>query len=293
MKMTDLVSGKMNSFDDTSIYYEIRGEDSETPIIFVYGLACLMNHWHHQINYFSKKFQVVTYDYRGHHASDKPKDPAQLTIEALARDLAHLVHHLDKKKAHFVGHTFGVPVVMKAFEMFPEVFASMTFINGFAKNPIKGMFGVDVVGPFFHFVKTQFANNPTMWNSLWRTSIDNPISMILSGWAGGFNLKLTHFKDIEIYARGVANLDLDVFIPFFEDMMNFDGMNILPKINVPTLIISGEKDMITPIKFQQEMHDLIPGSQLMIVPYGSHCTQLDFPEYVNLRLEKFFKETDL
>lgn len=90
-----------------------------------------------------------------------------------------------------------------------------------------------------------------------------------AGLAGGFNLKLTQYKDIEIYARGVALTSLGVFIPFFEDMMAFQGELIVKKIQLPTLIISGEQDMVTPQKFQKELHAEIKGSQFIQIPYGS------------------------
>ena len=77
-------------------------------------------------------------------------------------------------------------------------------------------------------------------------------------------------------------------MPMFEDMMSFDGYAIAAKIELPTLIIAGDRDFVTPMKFQEELHESVKGSELIVVPYGSHCTQLDFPDYVNLRLEKHF-----
>jgi pimeloyl-ACP methyl ester carboxylesterase len=150
------------------------------------------------------------------------------------------------------------------------------------------MFGVDLVEPLFHFIKAQFEQNPLLWNALWRAAVDNPISMLVSTIAGGFNFRATHFKDIEIYARGGCHIPLEVFLPMFEDMMHFDGDSVAASIIKPTLIMSGEKDFVTPQKFQRALHARVSGSEFVVIPYGSHCCQLDFPEYVNLRLEKFF-----
>lgn len=69
--------------------------------------------------------------------------------------------------------------------------------------------------------------------------------------------------------------------------MDFNGEPILPQITVPALIISGEKDAVTPLRFQYHFKETIPNSTFFLVPYGSHCTQLDFPDYVNLKIEKF------
>jgi len=290
METTPKESGTFESFDGTPIYYEVRGEGE--PLILVYGIACIMNHWHHQIEYFSKNYKVITYDLRGHQKSNPVGDMKQLTMEALAKDVVGLMNHLKIKKAHFAGHSFGVPILLKTYDDYPERFLSMIFINGFARNPIKGMFGLDIVEPFFYFVKNQYHNQPDVWNTLWKLAVDNPLSIYLTGLAGGFNLRVTHFKDIEVYMRGVARLNLEVFITLFEVLMEYNGESVLDKVKVPTLVISGEKDMVTPIRFQYHFREKIKHSEFVLVPYGSHCTQLDFPDYTNLKIEKFLKEVD-
>lgn len=281
-------SGEFYSFDRTKIYYEECGVGQ--PIVLVYGIACLMNHWHFQVEHFSKNYRVISFDLRGHQKSNPLGNPKNLSMEDVAKDIVGLLKHLKIEKAHFFGHSFGTPAILEAYKLKPEMFMSMVYINGFSKNPIKGMFGLDVVEPFFYFVKSQYEKAPELWTSIWRASVDNPIAMLLAGAAGGFNLKLTQFKDIEIYARGVARMDLNVFLNLFESMMNFDGEEILKTIEVPTLIISGEKDNVTPQKFQQEFHEHIRSSEFVLVPYGSHCTQLDFPDYINLKVESFLEK---
>jgi len=289
-KLIPKKSGTFKSFDGTEIYYEVRGEGE--PMIFIYGIACLMNHWHFQVEYFSRTHQVITFDIRGHHKSGVSLDEKNNSIEAIAKDMPFLFKELEIQRAIFVGHSFGVPALLKTFEQHPELVKSMCFINGFAKNPIKGMFGLDVIEPFFYMVKDGYKKNPKLIDKIWKVAVDNPITALSMGIVGGFNLNVTQFKDVEIYVRGVANMPLSVFISFFEDMMNFKGDYIARKINVPTLIVSGDKDMVTPQHFQHELHAEIKHSELTIVPYGSHCTQLDFPEFVNLRLEKFLSENN-
>lgn len=277
------------SYDGTPLYYEVRGNGPKT-MVFVYGIACLMNHWHFQYEYFSRDYTVITYDLRGHHKSNPVRDLSNLTIDSLAQDLLFLLDHLGVKDVTGLGHSFGAPVLLEAHRLNPDAFSSYVFVNGFQKNPIKGMFGLEVIEPFYYFVKAQFEKNPVFWNSLWRTVVDNPMSMRLAALAGGFNLKLTELKDIEIYAKGVSQLDLEIFLPLFEALMNFNGSEILPTIKQPTLVVAGEKDNITPKSFQLEFKDLIPHSEYVEVPYGSHCTQLDFPDYLNLKIEEFLEK---
>lgn len=281
--------GTIPSYDGSPLYYEIRGRGEKT-LVFIYGIACLMNHWHYQVEHFAKDFTVVTFDLRGHHKSTPVRDLSSLNVTSLAQDLNFLVRHFGFKNVTGLGHSFGAPVLLEAHRLMPDLFSSYVFVNGFQKNPIKGMFGLDVVEPFFYFVKAQFEKNPILWNSLWRTLVDNPVAMQLAALAGGFNIKLTEFKDIEIYAKGVSQLDLEVFIPLFESLMKFDGSEILPTIEQPTLIVAGEKDNITPKSFQYEFKENIPHAEYIEVPYGSHCTQLDFPDYLNLKIDEFLRK---
>lgn len=288
METTPKETGHFESFDGTPIYYEVRGEGE--PLVLVYGIACIINHWHHQIEYFSKKYKVITFDLRGHQKSNPVADMNRLTMDDLAKDVLGLMDHLEIEKAHFAGHSFGAPLILHLYSLKASIFKSLIFINGFARNPIKGMFGLDVVEPFFYFVKSQYKNQPDLWNTLWKMAVDNPMAMYLSALAGGFNLKVTHFKDIEVYTRGVARMNLEVFLTMFETLMEYNGEPVLETVEVPALIISGEKDMVTPLRFQHHFKESIKHSEFVLVPYGSHCTQLDFPDYTNLKIEKFLQE---
>jgi len=280
-------SGYFESFDGTKIYYEDRGQGP--PVILAYGIACGMNHWRHQVRYFSQHYRCITLDYRGHNRSATPKLRENLSIDALARDIEFLCKNLGIEKSSFWGHSFGAQVLIRSYDMFPNLFENLVFINGFATNPIQGMFGVDAVSDVFKFFKKGYEQMPETISYLWRAAITNPLAMRLTGLAGGFNLDLTSFKDIEIYTRGVASLDVDVFLQLFEQMINYDGRPVLERITVPALIIGGSADSVTSLRYQKTLHSLISGSELQIVPYGSHCTMLDMPDMVNLRIEKFLR----
>ena len=285
-------TGTFESFDGTQIYYEERG--AGRPIILCYGIACLMNHWTHQVRYFSQNYRVITFDYRGHHGSGTPMDRTNLNVESLAKDIKGLLDHLEISQASFWGHSYGVQVLLQYYDLYPETVKNFVFINGFASNPIKGMFGAiignEAIIKFFRAFQEAYKFAPDFLSAIWKAAVLNPISIPLSALAGGFNLSLTKIKDIEVYARGVASLDVEVFMQLFEQMMDYDGTAVLEKIKAPTLIVSGSKDGVTPASHQYAMQKKIKGSELLRVPYGSHCIQLDLPEFVNLRVEKFLNQ---
>ncbi len=277
-------TGYFKSFDDTPIYYEVRGEG--VPVILAYGIACTINHWRPQLKYFSHHYKTVVFDYRGCHRSAVPVNK-QFSMDDLAQDIKALMNHLEIKKAHFGGHSFGVQVLIRTYDMFPHLFKSLIFINGFASNPLRGIFGIDITDSAFKLMKQGYDQLPETLSYLWKKAVSNPILIKLSALAGGFNLNLTSFKDIEIYARGVANVDLDVFLELFGWMMSYDGTSVLERIIIPTLIIGGSEDTVTPFHYQETLNQKIRGSEILLIPMGSHCTHLDMPDFVNLRIEKF------
>lgn len=88
----------------------------------------------------------------------------------------------------------------------------------------------------FGIFKTGYEALPETLSYLWKRMVNNPIAIQASALAGGFNLNLTSLKDIEIYTRGVASLDLDAFIAIFEHMMKFDGQPSLIESTAPFLL---------------------------------------------------------
>ena len=58
---------------------------------------------------------------------------------------------------------------------------------------------------------------------------------------------------------------------------------------VPTLVLAGERDLITPPKNQQIFAELIPYSELCVVSEGAHCSQMEKPELVNTFIRNFLE----
>jgi len=71
-------------------------------------------------------------------------------------------------------------------------------------------------------------------------------------------------------------------------MMEYDARPVFDRVDVPTLIISGSKDSVTPIKYQEEMNLRIRKSQFLNVPMA-RTARNDMPDLVNLRIEKFLE----
>jgi pimeloyl-ACP methyl ester carboxylesterase len=83
-------------------------------------------------------------------------------------------------------------------------------------------------------------------------------------------------------------MDPRLFLGMLKHASEHDAWDHLPSIKIPTLIVAGTQDTFTPYWLSEEMHDRIPGSELLTVPGGTHVAPIEQPELLTLRLEKFF-----
>ena len=63
----------------------------------------------------------------------------------------------------------------------------------------------------------------------------------------------------------------------------------LRDIDVPTLVTAGSRDTMTPVSVAQTMADQIAKAELVVIPNGTHYTQLEYPDIMNLAIEKFLR----
>jgi pimeloyl-ACP methyl ester carboxylesterase len=124
---------------------------------------------------------------------------------------------------------------------------------------------------------------------LWRLQKGNPIARTLIA-LGGFNPHLTPQADIELYVDQVAEMDPAILINLIQNYDTYDATSWLHTIQTPTMILSGEQDNVIPVEQQELLRQLIPNSQLEVIRHGSHCPQMDLPELVNLKIEKFLEQ---
>ena len=67
----------------------------------------------------------------------------------------------------------------------------------------------------------------------------------------------------------------------------FDVMNEIQNITLPTLVICGAEDTMTPVKYADFLADNIPGARKAIIPHANHFVQLQQPKLVNASIEEF------
>lgn len=282
-----IVHGYIRSFDGTQLFYSREG--SGKPLIFCYGLVCSSLHWTYQIDHFQRQYQANWFDYRGHQNSEIPKDVSSLTLPNLGRDLGTILDELKIKDAVFLGHSMGVNVVLEFYRQQPERVAGMILANGTAKRPLETLFRHNSIQTLFHVITRLHKKAPELIELFWKLQKGNPIARSIIS-LGGFNPHLTPQADIDLYLDQVMDMDPSILIQLIKSYDSVDATSWLHKIQAPTLILAGEKDVICPLEQQELMHQLIPNSRLEVIRHGSHCPQMDLPELVNLKIENFLKD---
>ncbi len=278
--------GFFQAEDGTPIYFEVQGKGR--PLLLCYGLLCRKDHWRHQIGEFSKNYQVITFDYRGHQRSGRPSNDRNLSLHWVAKDIQGLFDHLGLEEVVGFGHSLGVPVLAQALSQ-EKRFKGAVLICGAVTNPFRHMFYTDRLNGLYRFTAAAHEHAPKLasyfWNKLTKV---NSFSYQLTRHLG-FNPDTATERDVISYMEGVSETPFSVFQAFLRDYTNYDGRGVLPKIKVPVLIIAGEDDLITPVYLMEEMARLLPAGEIVKVTQASHNAHMDFPKEVNDTIDHFLK----
>jgi pimeloyl-ACP methyl ester carboxylesterase len=91
------------------------------------------------------------------------------------------------------------------------------------------------------------------------------------------------------YLKHMANVDVRLFVDMLAAAGRHTARELLPKIDVPTLIVAADQDGFTPLPLSREMHELIPGSRLHVVRGGSHTAPIEKPDEVTEMITSFVR----
>lgn len=264
------------------ICYEIFGEGF--PVILVHGFA-KKEFWMGQIGELSKEFKVIIFDNRGVGKSDSPNEP--YTMEMLRDDLKALMDFLNIKKAHLIGHSEGGMIIQHFVLKYPEMVDKLVLMSTNMGFPDES--AVEL-----------FKNNQI---ALYNSRLKDPIKTFYEKMKMRFSRKF--FKEMEqnpeknFYGIFSANdlLDIDNINPWTpQDILNHanalsthNTSDLLYMIKNKTLILTGDKDRLTPKIASEQLHEKIQGSQLVVIE-GGHYFPLEKASEVNKYLLEFLRE---
>jgi pimeloyl-ACP methyl ester carboxylesterase len=278
--------GYFRTRDGVRVFYSVEGPKDAPPLLFCYGLVCSKLQWKYQMEKFRNTHRVIYMDYRGHGQSSRPDDASTVTIENLARDLVELMDELGISSAPVLGHSLGVNIILDLYRIAPKRVKALVLANGTSKDPFETMFHHNFLQVAFPAIRKIHSFFPEVLGKFWRSQGTNPINQEFIALAG-FNPKFAKREDINEYLRLTSTVDLDIFMSLLTDFMKHDATHWLHEVKVPTLVIAGQKDLITPPLNQKILAQLIPGAEFLEVKEGSHCPQMEKPDEVNKAIAEF------
>jgi pimeloyl-ACP methyl ester carboxylesterase len=123
-----------------------------------------------------------------------------------------------------------------------------------------------------------------------RSSLGSRIAREVAYLTGGARRDACPSDMLESLFRHVGSLDPRVVSAVTAAYLDHDAHDVLPTITVPTLIIAGDKDQLTPVATAERMHREIRGSRLIVFTGHSHLVQVEKPREVHAAIEDFLRD---
>lgn len=282
-----MIEGWCRAKDGTSLYYKVEGEG--IPIVLSDGIGCDGYAWKHFLPFFKDRFKIVQWHYRGHGRSEMPHDMEYVSIPNICEDLNCIFEELKLEPAVIVGHSMGVQVVLEFWHMFPEKVRAIIPVHGSYGHPLDTFHDNKILATLFPHLKKFALQRKPLAQKLWEAVVPTKLAMLIAT-TFEVNGRLINEDDFWPYFEHIGYVDVEMFVRMLEKAQAHDAQHFLKDINVPVLIIGGEKDTFTPGWLARQMARMIPGAQLLMIPEGSHTGMMEIPELFLLSVEKFLEK---
>ncbi|WP_062431440.1 alpha/beta fold hydrolase [Herbidospora daliensis] len=275
--------------DNLTLAAEVDGPpDAPLTIVLCHGYCLTSDSWHYQWRLLREKYRVVVWDQRCHGRSERALDVDQ-SIDRLGEDLAQVIDDLVPGPCVLVGHSMGGMTIMALADRRPELFGDK--IKGVALiSTSAGKLAELSLGMPALVAKLVHKATPTAVAVMKKKAalVDrgrqagNDISFLLLrhlgfGDSGRVSPTLVDFAESMIRATPA-----DVIAGFYPALMSHDKLKALDVLNkVPTSIIVGDRDWLTPPEHSRAIAAAVPTATLTMVTDSSHLVQLECPGIVN------------
>ena len=283
--------GKTKGYGGVPLHFTSYGE-GEPALVCCNGVGVDTHFWKYVVRYFSARHQVVTWDYRGHGKSGKPSviSREKFTVASNVYDLEAVMDELGIRRAVLLGHSMGTQVILEMWRRHPKRVAGLVMMCGAFGRPLDTFWNSRLSAPIFDVVYSVVNMIPGAWARGNAKIMRSWLPMFFAYRMGQVDPQLCRPEDLKPYFEHLAYVDPQVFFLMAGEMQRHTAIKWLEKVDVPTLVVAGEKDTFTPYHLSVQMRDRIPRAELLTVPHGSHVAFVEQPELVNLRLEKFLRE---
>jgi len=264
--------------DGGSLRVYSRGEGP--PIVFSHGVTLSSRTWAKQFEGIAAAgFRVVAFDHRGHGASQLGEHGH--AVINLAADVNSVLVELDLRDAVLVGHSMG-GVAVQAFAIeYPDVMhervrglvllSTLTRTRNVGPQPVRDALSAGV------------RNGPSIGTVMAMPNFGYLLARI------GFG-KDAHHTQVDFVREMIAECPADTSHDATEALLDTDFTDDLATIDVPTLVVCGTADLITPASDSRRIARRLPGARLIMIPDAGHMVMLERWEAFNTLVEEFARE---
>jgi pimeloyl-ACP methyl ester carboxylesterase len=259
--------------------------DPDAPtVVLVHGWTLTLDCWHYQRAALRGSHRVVLYDQRSHGRSPA-SDPARATAEQLGADLAAVLEQVvPTGPVVLVGHSMGGMTIMAYAQAFPERVrervvgvALLGTSAGDLGTIVPGVRTATVAG--IGAPLTRLAQRVPRALEAGRRLTGDLAYEATRRFAFGDHAHPEHvaFTDAMIAASRTA-----VFVDFWPLFVQLDMYEVLVAFEeLPTVIIVGTKDALTPVRHSRRMAELLPEAELAVCVGAGHMVMLEQHRRVN------------
>lgn len=255
--------------DDTLISYTDTGGDGRA-VLLVHAFPLDSKMWAGQIDAFGDRYRLIAPDLKGFGGSDAPEEPAAYSMDDYADCLAGLLDELGLDQVVLVGLSIGGYISFAFLRRHPGRLAGLVLADTRAEaDPPEGV---------------------AKRTSQQELVASEGTGVLIPALAGALLSERTRSDKPEVVANATTLMDNPVagFIGALEAMkLRGDSSADLASIDVPTLVIVGEDDAVTPPEAARKLHEHIGGSRLVVIPGAGHLSNLEAPEAFNDALGGF------
>lgn len=260
---------KVNGF---VINYNLHQLESSPVVVFVHAFPLNQKMWEGQVKALRDKFSILTYDLRGFGKSEV--GDGQYMFENHVDDFIELLLSLKIEKVIACGLSMGGYVLLRAYEKNPSFFHALILCDTRAESD--GNEAKLRRNQMLHILKFHGKEK----------FIDEFVKTALSQKTFERNYEVVDFVKKLIYEndeKGIAGNLISL-------STRTDTTSVLEKIDVPTLIIVGEDDALTPPALAREINLKIKESELVVIPNAGHLSNLENAEEFNRAILNFLQK---
>jgi 3-oxoadipate enol-lactonase len=243
------------------------------PVVFLHGVGADRRMWDEQLRALANGFLTVAWDARGYGASDDYDGP--FVFADVCADIERLLNQLGVERAHIVGQSMGGLIAQDFYARAPDRVRSLTLVD--TTQSLRRSMTSEQIEAFLAARREPLSRGVTP------ADLAPALAQRLVAPQAA---KEVRARVIEI----LSGLRAHSYIKALEAVTRHEGLLRLETVSVPTLVIVGELDEITPPAASQNLAEKIVGAALRILPNAGHMANMEQPAAFNDALRSFLEQ---